>query len=188
MSSPAFSPLRPLVALIAVFVTAAVLALSLPAAAQSEAGTGDDYRLGTGDRVRVTVFGQEQLSGEYEVDATGHIAMPLVSRIQAQNRTAGELETTIATALTPDFLRDPQVSVEVLSYRPFYILGEIRQPGSYPYVNGMTVWNAVALAGGFTYRARKSTVTLRRGDSELRVPLDSLVQPGDVIEIRERFF
>lgn len=191
---------RPLIGRLPAVVAALVLALPLfalplfggpalaPALAQDTQARGDDYRLGAGDRVRVTVFGHADLSGEFEIDGTGHIAMPLIREIEAAGRTARELEGVVADRLEPDYLRNPQVSVEVLSYRPFYILGEIKQPGSYPYVNGMTVWNAVALAGGFTYRARTNTVILRRAGAEQRVPMDSPVQPGDVIEVRERFF
>lgn len=174
----------------------ALLALPLlggPAAAQG-AASGDQqshsYTLGAGDRVKVTVFGHPDLSGEFEVDGTGLIAMPLIKEVKAADLTARQLEKSIADHLEPDYLRNPRVSVEVLSYRPFYIIGEIKEPGSYPYVSGMTAWNAVALAGGFTYRAKTGYVLLRRGsrDAAQQVPLDALVQPGDVIEVAERFF
>lgn len=176
-------------------VGAVALALGLMAAAapaslaqSPEQGQGSDYQLGTGDRVKVTVFGHTDLSGEFEIDGTGHISMPLIKNVEAANGTSRDLEQRITDLLSPDYLRNPQVSVEVLTYRPFYILGEIKQPGSYPYVNGMTVWNAVALAGGFTYRARTGYVVMRRNGQEQRVDLDSPVQPGDVIEVAERFF
>ncbi len=175
----------------------ALLALPLlagPAAAQDAAPgaapESQSYTLGAGDRVKVTVFGHPDLSGEFEVDGTGLIAMPLIKEVEAVDLTARQLEARIADHLEPDYLRNPRVSVEVLSYRPFYIIGEIKQPGSYPYVSGMTAWNAVALAGGFTYRAKTGYVLLRRGsrDDAQQVPLDALVQPGDVIEVAERFF
>lgn len=167
--------------------------LTDPAAAQG-ATAGDQqsqsYTLGAGDRIKVTVFGHPDLSGEFEVDGTGLIAMPLIKEVEATDLTARQLEARIADHLEPDYLRNPRVSVEVLSYRPFYIIGEIKEPGSYPYVSGMTAWNAVALAGGFTYRAKTGYVLLRRGgrDDAQQVPLDSQVQPGDVIEVAERFF
>lgn len=172
------------------------LALTMPAAMAQDAEPNNNpqdpasYTLGPGDRIKVTVFGHTDLSGEFEVDGTGSIAMPLVDEIEAAGLTARQLEDRIADRLEPDYLRNPRVSVEVLTYRPFYILGEIKSPGSYPYVSGMTAWNAVALAGGFTYRARTNYVLLRRGPGQeaQRVPLDALVQPGDVIEVAERFF
>lgn len=171
------------------------LLAAMPASAQEQQSasappTASTYTLGPGDRVKVTVFGHEDLSGEFEVDGTGLIAMPLIKEVQAANLTARQLEASIADHLEPDYLRNPRVSVEVLTYRPFYIIGEIKDPGSYPYVSGMTAWNAVALAGGFTYRAKTGYVLLRRGNGSeaQRVPLDALVQPGDVIEVAERFW
>ncbi len=150
------------------------------------------YILGPGDKIRVTVFGQDDLSGEFEVDASGSVALPLIQAVPAQGKTPQQLEAEIASRLEPDFLRNPRVSVEVLNYRPFYIYGEVLKPGGYPYVNGMTVHNAIALAGGFTYRARTSSVVIRRTKngavSEEDSNLDALVVPGDVIEVRERYF
>ncbi len=150
------------------------------------------YILGPGDKIRVTVFGQEDLSGEFEVDAAGLVALPLIQAVPAQGKTPQQLEKEIASRLEPDFLKNPRVSVEVLTYRPFYIYGEVMKPGGYPYVNGMTVHNAIALAGGFTYRARTSSVIIRRTKdgvvSESDANLDAVVAPGDVIEVRERYF
>jgi len=176
----------------ACFLIAILLALPLlpQGAAAQEAPATQSYTLGAGDRIKVTVFGHPDLSGEFEVDGTGLIAMPLIKEVKAATLTARQLEASIADHLEPDYLRNPRVSVEVLTYRPFYIIGEIKEPGSYPYVSGMTAWNAVALAGGFTYRAKTGFVLLRRGNAQdaQRVPLDALVQPGDVIEVAERFF
>lgn len=150
------------------------------------------YVLGPGDKVRVTVFGQEDLSGEFEVDAAGTISLPLIQSVPAQGLTPPQLEQAIAKRLEPDFLKNPRVNIEVLNYRPFYIYGEVLKPGGYPYVNGMTVHNAIALAGGFTYRARTSSVIIRRTKdgvvSEQQSELDATVAPGDVIEVRERYF
>ena len=126
------------------------------------------------------------------VDAAGNVALPLIRAVPAQGLTPPALEKEIASRLEPDYLRDPKVSVEVLTYRPFYIYGEVMKPGGYPYVNGMTVHNAIALAGGFSYRARTSSVRLRRTkdgqQTESDVPLETAVMPGDVIEVRERYF
>ncbi|MDZ5649598.1 polysaccharide biosynthesis/export family protein [Nitrospirillum sp. BR 11828] len=152
-----------------------------------------DYQLGPGDRVRITVFGQQDLSGEYAVDGSGTLSFPLVGQVHAGSLTAGELGKSLESSLSPNYIKNPHVSVEVLSYRPFYILGEVKTPGSYAYVSGMTVLNAVALAGGFTYRAREDDFRLQRTakdgsktqvDAEPTTP----VQPGDVITVRERYF
>ncbi|MGH6880352.1 MAG: polysaccharide biosynthesis/export family protein [Hypericibacter sp.] len=154
--------------------------------------TSDQYHLGPGDKVRVTVFGDDQLSGEFQVDANGAIAMPLIGEVDARGRTTTELATTVTEKLSKDYLKDPKVSVEVIDYRPFYILGEVRNPGSYPFVNGMRVMNAVALAGGFTYRAREGHMKINRDIDgqvqELEADQTTVVLPGDVIEVPERFF
>ena len=151
-----------------------------------------DYRLASGDRIKVTVFGHDDLSGEFEIDGSGEISMPLIREVKAAGLTVGELEETISDALQPDYLKHPRVSVEVLNYRPYYIIGEVTSPGKYPYASGLTVVNAVAVAGGFTYRAKKSRIRIKRtvGDQaiEIEAQLNTPVLPGDVIEIPERFF
>jgi polysaccharide export outer membrane protein len=114
------------------------------------------YRLGSGDRVKVTVFRHVDLSGEFSLDGSGNFALPLVGEIEARGLTSRELEQKIVTRLSDGFIRDPQVGVEILNYRPFYILGEVKTPGSYPFQNNMNVLNAVALAGGFSYRRSRT--------------------------------
>lgn len=155
-------------------------------------GAEPEYRLGPGDKVKVVVFGHEDLSGQAEVDGTGTVSLPLIRNIPAQGMTARDLEEEIANRLKPEYLLNPKVSVEVLTYRPFYIYGEVNKPGSYPYVNGMTVINAVALAGGFTYRARQSKVHITRANDPNKKSTDAgpetPVFPGDVIEVPERYF
>ena len=150
------------------------------------------YKLGPGDALRVTVFRHEDLSGEFALDGEGYFAMPLVGEIVAGGRTARELENEVEQALkSGGYLVEPQVSIEVLNYRPFYIIGEVNNPGSFEYVNGMTVINAVALAGGFTYRADQDDIVISRGGSsgpEMQAAPDTQVLPGDIIEIQERFF
>jgi polysaccharide biosynthesis/export protein VpsN len=162
--------------------------VSSAAAAEDISG----YKLGSGDKVRVTVFGHEDLSGEFEVDGSGNVSLPLIRNIKAEGLTPRELEQVVADRLSPDYLVNPRVSVEVLNYRPFYIYGEVTKPGSFPYVNGMTVINAVAMAGGFTYRARTSRVRIIRANDPSRTPQDAdkdtPVLPGDVIEVPERYF
>jgi polysaccharide export outer membrane protein len=150
------------------------------------------YKLDAGDRLRVIVFGEMDISGEYEVDGSGLIRLPLVGQVQAGGLALGEFEGKVKSALEGGYLRNARVSVEVINYRPFYILGQVNKPGEYAYVNGMTVLSAVALAGGYTYRANETTVYLRRRGAEVQrpVPADEAirVQPGDIITVRERFF
>ena len=154
--------------------------------------TGNEYLLAAGDRVKVVVFGHPDLSGDYEVDSEGRLSLPLIKSFPAAGLTVEEIENAIADKLSPDYLKNPRVGVVVLEYRPFYILGEVKRPGSYPYSSNMTVVAAVALAGGYTYRAKKSKVTIiRASDPEYKKnPVDdnARVMPGDVIEVPERFF
>jgi protein involved in polysaccharide export with SLBB domain len=154
-------------------------------------GQDDDYALGTGDRLRITVFGQPDLSGEFEVDSSGRLSLPLAGSLAVVDRSPNDVRQMIIAALQPDYLKDPQVSVQVINYRHFYIIGEVANPGSYPYVGGMRVVNAVAVAGGFTYRADESDlrITRARGDgTQEQANKGTLVKPGDVIEVTERFF
>ncbi|HEX6014606.1 MAG TPA: polysaccharide biosynthesis/export family protein, partial [Geminicoccaceae bacterium] len=131
------------------------------------------------------------LSGEFALDGAGNFAMPLIGEVQAYGLTTRELEQRVAEKLKDGYLVDPQVGIEVLNYRPFYILGEVRSPGSYPYVNGMTVLNAVALAGGFSYRALQDDFLLQRGGSNTagqEVSGTTPLLPGDIVTVQERFF
>lgn len=161
---------------------------------QSAALKADEsYRLGSGDRVRVTVYGQPELTGEYAVDGSGQMSYPLVGQIRAGGMTAHELEKALVGKLSPDYLKNPSISVEVLTFRPFYIVGEVRTPGSYPFVNGMSVLNAVALAGGFTYRARENSFYVTRtgedgSKNKITAGADATILPGDIITVRERYF
>lgn len=154
--------------------------------------TPEEYRLGAGDRVRVTVFNEPSLTGEFQVGATGLIAMPLIGEVPATGQTVAEVQQDVETRLRDGYLLDPRVSVEVLTYRPFYILGEVRNPGTYPYSAGLTVTNAVATAGGFTYRANTRRVFIRHANSsreiEYRFADETRIAPGDTIRIGERIF
>jgi len=151
-----------------------------------------EYRLGPGDEIKVTVFGHDDLSGSFEIDGRGAVSLPLIGSVIAGNLTIPELELAVVDALKPDYLKNPRVNIQVTNYRPFYILGEVKSPGSYAYVSGMTVVNAVALAGGYTYRAKKDHVLITRGNDPERarkkVPTTMVVLPGDVIRVEERFF
>ncbi len=154
---------------------------------------GDDaasgYRLGPGDRIRVTVFGQPDLSGEHTVDGEGYIVVPLAGAIAAAGLTTHQLADEIARRLqSSGFLVDPSVIVQLVAYRPIYVLGEVDRPGSYEFREGMTVTNAVALAGGYTYRADRSAVTIERGGCRFAAQQGARVAPGDVITVPERLF
>jgi len=174
-----------------------VAAWQARAQATASAGPSPDiangYRLGSGDHVRITVYGQPELTGEYAIDGSGMLSFPLIGQVQAGGLSANDLEKALVNRLQPGYLKNPSVSVEVLTYRPFYIVGEVRTPGSYPYVSGMTVLNAIALAGGFTYRARENSFYVMRtgadgGKAKLDAAADTPVLPGDVITVRERYF
>lgn len=164
---------------------------ALPTADQPQ-DVAAGYKLGPGDQLRVTVFRHEDLSGEFQLDGEGDFALPLVGEVKGTGRTVRDLENDIESSFKEGgYLVNPQVSLEVLNYRPFYILGEVNQPGSYPYVNGMTVINAVALAGGYTYRASQGGISVQRGGSNAeRVAVGPTTQvlPGDIISVPERFF
>lgn len=158
----------------------------------TQAQTDTSYALGSSDRLRVTVFGHPTLSGEFEVDGRGSISMPLIGQIQALGLSTVELENALATSLSDGYVLNPRVSVEVINYRPFYILGEVGRPGEYPYTSGLTVQNAVAAAGGFSYRANKRAVFIKSIDSNEEIAYDltpsTVVKPGDTIRIGERIF
>ncbi len=152
----------------------------------------EPYRLDSGDVLRVTVFGQTELTNTYSVDKAGHLSFPLIGSIGARSVTPKQMESRIANGLKRGFLRDPDVSVEIATYRPFFILGEVGTSGQYVYVPGMTVQNAIAIAGGFSARAEQSDVDITRNiNGEIitgRVPVSDPILPGDTIAIRERLF
>jgi polysaccharide export outer membrane protein len=168
----------------------AMAAASLPAPTVS---SDLDYRLGAGDKVRIIVFGESDLTGEFLVPGgNGTIAFPLVGDVRAGGLTVGELQGELEGQLKQGYLKEPHVSIEVLNYRPFYILGEVTKPGEYPYTSGLTVLNAVATANGFTYRADTAHVFIKHADDpvehEFKLGSEIRVSPGDRIRIRERFF
>ncbi len=150
------------------------------------------YTLDSGDRLRVVVFGQDGLTNSYVVDVSGDIAMPLIGSVAARGLTTDQLSSRIAGLLRQGYVRDPHVAVEVEAYRPFFILGEVTQPGQYPYVANMTVETAVAIAGGFTPRGYKREVVISRnyGNQAYRfkTPITAQLQPGDTIQVEERWF
>lgn len=183
------------------FAAAAVAALALSAcadgadlpAAELKPSTGPRiHRLGVGDKLKVSVFGEQDLSGIFEVGPTGHLAMPLVGDIAARDKSVTELRDTIASRLSQGYLKSPKVAVEVVGYRPFYVHGEVRSSGEFAFKTGTKLRDAIAVAGGYTYRANRAYVILiREGDPrEVKVATagDVEVQPGDNIRVPERLF
>jgi protein involved in polysaccharide export with SLBB domain len=150
------------------------------------------YRLGSGDQLKITVYGEERLTGVYPVNGEGKISFPLVDQITAAGLSISELEGALTKALSEGLLNNPNVVVEVTNYRPYYILGEVGKPGEYPYVDGLTIFSAVARAGGFSYRATQRKVFIRhkseREEKLYAVDGGTPVQPGDTIRIPERVF
>lgn len=150
------------------------------------------YRLGAGDRVRVTVFEQEGLTNSYSVDQSGYISFPLVGAIPARGHTAQQMEKEIADKLRQGYLRDPDVSVEIDRYRPIFVMGEVGAAGQYSYVPGLTVQKAIAIAGGFTPRANQESVDITRDINGKvitgRVVTSDPLLPGDTVYVRERLF
>jgi polysaccharide export outer membrane protein len=163
------------------------------AAAPQPVAYDSAYRLDAGDKLRVVVFGQDGLTNTYAIDAGGSITMPLIGAVPARGRTPAGLASEITAKLRNGYIRDPSVAVEIESYRPFFILGEVAAPGQYPYVPNMSVESAVAIAGGFSPRARRDTVTLTHTDASsgpMRavVPLGTPLSPGDTVLVGERWF
>ncbi|MBI1262474.1 MAG: polysaccharide export protein [Rhizobiales bacterium] len=153
---------------------------------------GESYRLDSGDKLQITVFGQEDLSGAFTVNSAGAVALPLIEPVQARGLTVPEFSQAISVELGRTLLRNPNVSVQITEFRPFFILGEVARAGQYPYIAGMTVQSAVAVAGGFSYRANQDIVriTRQRGDKiiELNADISASVLPGDTILVKERYF
>ena len=181
--------------LVFVLAIAGIIAgFSIRASAQTPpaAASADRYVLGPNDRIRLKVYGEPDITGEYEINSGGQVSIPLAGHIKAAGTTTPQLERLIASALAKGIVRDPRVNVEIAQYRPYYILGEVKKSGEYPYRLGLTVMDAVASAGGFTYRANENKVFLRRSGAgvEETYALDAPVPifPGDNIRIPERYF
>lgn len=170
---------------------------ALDASALSSASSGSElvstaYRMSGNDKIRVIVFNEPTLSNEFIINSDGSLSFPLVGTINAAGKTTTELSNELAEKLGAGYLKNPKVSVEVLTFRPFYILGEVNKPGQYPYASGMTVLNAVATAQGFSYRAERRVAYIRRAGSPkeiaVRITPDLEVAPGDTIRVGERYF
>ena len=165
---------------------ATFVSLMIVHAAAAQSG----YRLGVGDKLKVTVFGEEDASGEYEIDATGSISVRLLGRIEVKGLAVSDVEGLLVDQYKGrGFFRNPRISIELINLRPFFILGEVEKRGSYPYVNGLTVAQAVAIAGGYTYRASRSRITVQRlNGKEEPATEDAPIFPGDIVRVPERFF
>jgi len=152
------------------------------------------YTLGPGDRLRITVYGEETLTGEYRVTGDGDVSFPLIGNVVAGGMTIEQLQQSLTTRLEDGYLTDPRISAEIIDYRPYFVLGEVGRPGEYTYAVGLTVPQAVAAAGGFTYRANDDRIFLKRADQtrEMIVDLDDYpafpIRPGDTIRVGERYF
>ncbi len=151
-----------------------------------------DYRLGVGDKIRVTVYNEPDLTGEFWINPDGAISLPLIGTIPALGKTVAEVAAQARAQFADGYLRDPKVAMDVIAFRPFYILGEVAAPGQYPYANGLTALNAIATAKGFTPRADRAVVRIRRqgGEDEVnyRLTPELIIRPGDTIRVGERFF
>jgi protein involved in polysaccharide export with SLBB domain len=163
-----------------------VAALWSGASAYGQGGT--EYKLGIGDKVKVVVFGQPDLTGEAEIDASGKIVVGLIGEVAAAGRMIAEVQAEIRSRLDKDYLVDPKVSLLMVAYRPITMLGQVKNPGRYPYSSGLTIRQAVALAGGYDKRASTSSAVVFRDGREIEVEIDAPVRPGDTIEIQRRFF
>jgi polysaccharide export outer membrane protein len=157
-------------------------------AAAAAPARGAPYHLDAGDKLRVVVYGQEGLTNTYAIDAGGSITMPLIGAVAARGKTPAGLAADIAARLRNGYIREPSVAVEIETYRPFFILGEVAAPGQYPYVPNMSVESAVAIAGGFSPRAKRDSVTLTHNASRTIVPLGTPLDPGDTVLVGERWF
>jgi polysaccharide export outer membrane protein len=171
--------------------TSAMAQVADPAVASAPAKL-NDYRLGAADKIRVLVYNEPNLSGEFIVSSDGSLSLPLIGDVVAAGRTTDQIRQEIEQRLAAGYLRAPQVSIDVLEYRPFFILGEVNKPGDYPYTADLTVMKAVATANGFTYRADQKHVWLKHAgetkEEKYTITSDLPLQPGDTIRIGERYF
>jgi len=176
--------------------TACAAADQAPRPALAVAAAPDDlqYKLAPGDKVRVIVFGEDTLTGEYVITSGGNLTFPLVGNLSATDKTVEQMQDSLIAALADGYVLNPKVSIQVLSFRPFYILGEVNRPGEYPVTTGLTFEQAVASAGGYTYRANTKKAFLKRATDtaerpvDLRGPEPIVIRAGDTIRIRERHF
>jgi len=188
--------MRPIVAFVcslSLLGVAACSSVPQTQAGPSPVGSIDTiYRLGLGDKLRVNVFGEPSLSGEFQVSGNGAVTMPLIGDVPAVGKTARELEAALIAQFSAGYLKDPKIAVEVYDFRPYFVLGEVQKPGRYPAAEGATLLGAIATAGGFTYRANTKRVFLRHAGETVEkvvdVNSDIRVLPGDVVRVGQRYF
>ena len=191
--NPIRKAVQAILALGALALSACASGPAMGSAADAPAAAGmNSYRLGSGDEIKVTVYGETDLSGPFTVDGDGQITMSLIGQVEVGKLTFTEASEKLQTKLKDGWLRDPKVTVELVKGRPYYILGEVNKPGEYPFSSGLTVMNAIASAGDFTYRADKGRILIKSVDSpnerEVELTPTTQVRPGDTIRIRERLF
>lgn len=190
---PGHVPLLALLIGIGLMMSACAGNVATKEAPMTVAAPGEGYLLEAGNQVRVTVFNEPSLSGDFVLDPSGSITLPLVGSVPSAGVTAANLADRIEkTMVDASLLRDPQVSVDILTFRPFYVLGEVREPGEFPYTPGLTVLSAVARAGGYDYRAREDRVLLVRQEGTEQVNYFATertpILPGDIIKVLERLY
>lgn len=163
-----------------------------PEALQQASLVAQSYRLSAGDKIRIAVFNEASLSGDYTIGADGRITLPLAGSVQAAGLTVPELQKSVAATLKDGFVQDPNVTVTAADLRPYYILGEVKKPGKYSYAPDLTVLSAVATAEGFTYRANTGAIYIRRAsepsEKEYELTATTVVLPGDTIRVTQRYF
>src|ERR1700691_3179865 len=170
-------------AVIAIFAFAGWV---VPSYAQSAA----EYKLDVGDKVHITVFDEPDLTGDFDDNEQGIVSLPLIGQVHIAGMTLSEAQDFITQKYAANYLINPRVNVQILNYRPFYVIGEVKNPGSYQYVNGMSVLNAIALAGGYTPRGNPSNIVIKHSDANQELPIgeNDTVQPGDIITVHQRLF
>jgi polysaccharide export outer membrane protein len=178
--------------LISLLWTSCLLAQEPATDTKPEPLSAAGYKLGPRDQIRVSVFNQADLTGDYVLDGEGRFSMPLIGTVAAAGLTPEEVAARIIDRLKPDYLVNPRVSVEVSNYRPYFLVGEVKTTGSFAYVEGISYLTAIAMAGGYSYRAKKDVVFVTRAGTEeseeLKLDVNEKVQPGDIIRVAERFF
>lgn len=168
-------------------------ASTAPALKPDIAGEVGTYRLSAGDRLRITTFNEPSFTGEFAVTGDGNLSFPLIGNVPVSGKSIPEVQTLLTTRLAGRYLADPRITAEVTNYRPFYVLGEVGRPGQYPFAVGLNLPQAIAIAGGYSYRANQKVLFVKRGDNPTEQRIDVTkntvyVQPGDVIRVGERYF
>lgn len=185
-------------AIVRIFTTLILFSLSPAVSMIASAETNQQqqnidaiYTLGPGDKLKINVYREPDLCGEFQLDGSGSISFPLVGQITVGGLSMRKLEKLLTDKLKDGYLNDPRITIEILNYRPFYIMGEVVKPGPYEYVNGITLYNAIAMAGGYTHRARQNKAHITRSNPETIIEdadHSTILFPGDIVNIRERFF